>query len=112
MPDEPILSVNFTISPATWAEIDYIQHLSDQKFDDKADVLMIGWGTTILNDGRSWNHVVVSFYGTLQRPQIQHGIQFVDGREVIFFTVPEHHHQFEGGILDFEQDKGFFLAPN
>ena len=112
MPDEPILSVNFTISPAAWAEIDEIRHLYDQKFDDKADVLMIGWGTTTLNDGRSWGHIVVSFYGKSQRFQLQHGIQLVDGREVIFFTVAEHHHRFEGKILDFEQDKGVFLAPN
>ena len=112
MPDEPILPVNFTTSPVAWAEIDLIRYLYDQRFGNKADVLMIGWGTTILNDGRSWGNVIVSFYGKSQRPQIQHGIQFMDGREVAFFTVPEHHHRFEGKVIDFEQDKGFFLAPN
>jgi hypothetical protein len=111
MPDEPILPVNLTISPAAWAEIDYVRHLSDQRSDDKADVLMIGWGKTILNDGRSWSHVVVSFYGKSQRHQIDHGVQFVNGADVIFFTAPEHHHRFEGEIVDFDRDKGFFLTP-
>lgn len=110
MPDEPILPVNFTISPAAWDEIEVIRDLYDRESDDKADVLTIGWGTTFLYNGRSWSHVVVGFYRQSERHKIEHGIQFISGREVIFFTVPKHHHRFEGKIVDFEPGRGVFLA--
>lgn len=51
MQKEPILPINFTISPEAWKEIVFIRNLYDEESDDKADVLSIAWGTTILNSG-------------------------------------------------------------
>lgn len=84
MQTEPYLPINFTISPEAWAEIANIRRQWDNKFSDKSDVLMIGWGRTVLNDGKSWGHVVISFYGISDRGKIEHGIQILSGHEVVF----------------------------
>ncbi len=112
MQTEPYLPINFTISSEAWEEIERIRQFWDSKFADKADVLVIGWGRTILNDGRSWSQVVVSFYRVSERHKIEHGIQILSGHEIVFFTTPEFYDQFEGKVIRFAQDKWFFLAPN
>ncbi|MEL6059626.1 MULTISPECIES: hypothetical protein [unclassified Methylobacterium] len=112
MTDEPILPVNVTISAEAWDEIGCIRHIWDSQFEDKADVPVISWGRTILNDGRSWSHVVVSFFSVSERQRIAYGIQMLSGREVVFNTVPEFYNLFAGKVLRFAPSKLFFLAPN
>jgi hypothetical protein len=113
MQKEPILPINFTVSPEAWKEIDFIRHLYDEKeSDDKADVLSIAWGTTILNSGKSWDNIVVGFYRKSERYKIEGGIQILDGREVIFFITPTNYGIFEGRVIRYEKDKWFFLSPD
>ena len=112
MSDDLILPVNFTISQEAWDEIENIRRFWDKEFEDKADVLVIAWGRTILNDGRSWSHVVVSFYGASERYKAERAIQILSGHEIVFNTTPEFYDKFEGKVIRFEQDKWFFLAPN
>ena len=112
MTDEPILPVNFTISAEAWDEIERIRQFWDDQFEDKADVPVISWGRTILNDGRSWSHVVVSFFSVSERQRIAHGIQMLSGREVVFNTAPEFYNLFTGKVIRFEPDKWFFLTSN
>lgn len=112
MQREPILPINFTISPEAWKEIDVIRNLYDERSDDKADVLSIAWGTTILNSGKSWEDIVVGYYTKSERYKIEGGIQILDGCEVIFFVTPKHYGIFEGQVIRFAQDKWFFLSPD
>jgi hypothetical protein len=112
VPDESILPVNFTISPEAWDKIERIREFWDSKVEDKTDVPVISWGKTILNDGRSWSHVVVSFFGDSERQRIEHAIQILAGREILFNTIPKYYDKFEGRVIRFEPDKWFFLAPN
>lgn len=112
MQTEPYIPINFTISPEAWDEIERIRQFWDGQFDDKADVPVISWGRTILNDGRSWSHVVVSFFSVSERQRIAHGIQMLSGREVVFNTVPEFYEKFAGKVIQFEPNKWFFLASS
>jgi hypothetical protein len=103
------LSVNFAISPAAKREIEIIRQQWNAKFSDPAAVLMVGWGLFHDDSGRGSENVVVSFYAKSQLPEIAHGIQTVSGIEVVFFTTPQHHSKFEGKIVDYAIDRGFFL---
>ncbi|MEL6059627.1 MULTISPECIES: hypothetical protein [unclassified Methylobacterium] len=112
MQKEPILPINFTISSEAWKEIDSIRNLYDEGSDDKADVLSIAWGTTILNSGKSWENIVVGFYRKSERYKIEGGIQILNGCEIIFFITPKYCGIFEGQVIIFAQDKWFFLSPD
>ncbi|MCJ2115087.1 hypothetical protein MKK65_00485 [Methylobacterium sp. J-001] len=88
MPTNSYLPINFTISLEAWAEIEAIREFYDKDRDDKASVLMISWGNTVLNDGKSWGHVVIGFYRTSERHEIRDGIQMLSGHEVVFSLHP------------------------
>lgn len=106
------LPINFTISLEAWAEIEAIREFYDKNRDDKASVLMISWGNTVLNDGKSWTHVVIGFYRASERYKIRDGIQMISGHEVVFFITPDLYSKFDRKIIKFEREEGFFLAPN
>jgi hypothetical protein len=112
MPTNSYLPINFTISLEAWAEIEVIRESYDKNRDDKASVLMISWGNTVLNDGKSWSHVVIGFYRTSERYKIRDGIQMLSGHEVVFFITPDFYGKFDGKIIKFGREEGFFLAPN
>lgn len=80
MAAEAIIPINFTISADAWSEIDRIRVAYDGKYPEKADVPMIAWGTTMTDNGRSIDGVIVGFYSTLERRYIEHGIQMIDNR--------------------------------
>lgn len=103
------LVVNFTISSSANSEIDRIRQIWDNKFIDKADVLMIGWGTTKLNSHFHSSGIVVSFYGKSERFKICDAIQIISNREIVFFITDENYARFDGKIVDFSEERGFFL---
>lgn len=110
MAGEAHIPINFTISADAWSEIDNIRADYDQKYPDKADVLMIAWGTTMLNNGRSLDGVVAGFYSTLERPFIERGIQYLDGREIVFFATSETMKNFINKNISFTKSQGFYLS--
>lgn len=109
MAPQAIAPINFTISPSAWTEIDTIRAEYDAKFPEKADVIMIGWGTTMFHSGESIDGVVVGYYNTAERRHIAHGIQRLDGREVVFFATSETAAKFDGKTIYFERNRGFYL---
>ena len=110
MATSPFLPVNFDVSPEAWAEIERLRIFWDGARADKADVLMIGWGTTKLHDGTAWSHVVVSFYGTSERFGIEDSIQRISGQEIIFFVLESDYHRFDDKNINFDQKNGFYLS--
>ncbi len=71
---------------------------------------MVGWGIFNLDTGEKFENVVISFYGKSDLPKVAHGIQNVSGIDLIFFTTEEYRHEFEGKVLDYSEEKKFFLA--
>jgi hypothetical protein len=56
--------------------------------------------------------VVVSFYPRSMAADVAHGIQEVSGVKFIYFTTEQFHPLFEGKVLDYSEDRRFFLrAP-
>jgi len=110
MAAEIITPINFTISTDAWSEIDRIRAAYDRRYPEKADVLMIAWGTTMLDHGRSLDGVVAGFYSRLERPSIEHGIQHLDNRELVFFVTSETMKHFEGKTLSFTSERGLYLS--
>jgi len=110
MPESEILRANFTISPAAKAAIERVRHDYDAEFsDDPAAVLVVGWGLFSHESGPRWANVVISFYPRSMLAEVAHGIQEVSGINLIFFTLKEYLHKFEGKILDHSEDQGFFM---
>lgn len=110
MAAQELIRVNFTISPAAWSEIDNIKEEYDKKFLEKADVVMIAWGTTMLHNGKSFDGIVIGYYNTSERRSIEHGIQKLNDREVVFFVNAETVHHFDGKVIGFERYRGFYFV--
>ena len=70
---------------------------------------MIGWGTTKLDSGFHSSGIVVSFYGKSERFKIYDAIQIVSNREIVFFITAENYARFDGKIVNFSEERGFFL---
>lgn len=109
MISDQYFAVNFNVSAAAWAEITNIRAFYDNKSSDKADVIMIAWGTTILHDGRTHGSVIVGYYRRSERHAISDAIQILDGNEIVFFVNEETSQMFEGKTLDFREGLGFDL---
>jgi hypothetical protein len=110
VPDNEIIAVDFAISPAAWAEIDHIRALYDQDASDKADVPMIAWSIHQPSAGPQTEGVLIGFYRQSERSGIQHGIQTVAGREIVYFVNKETALKFSGKIVDFDARRGFYLT--
>lgn len=69
----------------------------------------IAWGYVYPEQGPSSESVMVGFYQRSQLPAVAHGIQTVSGVELIFFVTDETRAKFEGKLLDYAPERGFFL---
>ena len=109
MNDTDPLPARFTISDAAKQEIENIRVAWNERFNDPAEVVMVGWGEGRTHAGQPWENIVVSFYGRSQYADIAHSIQQVSGLPVVFFTIPLHATKFDGKIVDFAPAGWFFL---
>ncbi len=103
------LPVNFTISLAAKAAIEKVRREHDAQFPDPAAVLWVGWGFYRPDAGPQFENVVIGFYGQSEMAKISGGIQEASGVRLVFFITEEFHRKFEGRVLDFAEDQGFFL---
>lgn len=107
-PDIPL--ANFTISVEGKRGIALLREAFDAKSTDKAAVTSIGWARVMPNDKAPFETVGVSFYGASQVvPEMRAAIQVVSGVEVLFFADRFDLPKFAGKVLDFSEDRGFFL---
>lgn len=105
-----ILPVNFTISEAAKRAAEDIRAEYDAKWpDNPAAVLWVAWGITVPETGPHSENVVVGYYQKTDLAAVEHGIQEASGVKLVFFITDKHHAKFEGKVLDYARDRGFFL---
>jgi len=110
MPSPEILPVNFTISAAAKQAAEKLRADYDAAYPaDPAAVLCVAWGITIPDASPRSENVVVGYYQRSMLGDIAHGVQEVSGVKLVFFTTEEFHGKFEGKVLDFAAERGFFL---
>jgi hypothetical protein len=110
MPPPEILPVNFTISEAAKRATEDIRAEYDSKWpDNPAAVLCVAWGITIPESGPRSENVVIGYYQQSDLAAVEHGIQETSGVKLVFFITKEYHGKFEGKVLDYVRDSGFFL---
>ncbi|HXE53156.1 MAG TPA: hypothetical protein VN541_09080 [Tepidisphaeraceae bacterium] len=106
-----LIPPSFTISEAALAALSGIE--ADMTRDDPADppaVAMVGWGLFYDKQNRKQlENVVVSFYPRSMLAEIRHGIFVVSGIELVFFVTEMTSRHFDGKVLDFADDRWFFL---
>ena len=87
-----IIPARFTFSPAAIAAIERIRADWQAQFGDHPET--------------------VSFYTREQRAEMAEFIQIVSGLETIFFTIRRYAPHFDGKVIDFSNERFFFLrAP-
>jgi len=100
---------NFTISARAKQEIANVRAEYDRQFpNDPAEIPGVSWGYRQGTDPEK-GFVTVGFYPRSQKREVVHGIQTVSGIDLIFFTTPEFSRKFDGRVLDFSDERGFFL---
>ena len=107
---------NFTISPAAKIGIEKIRaQYNDAMPDNPAAVACVGLGYvypgayTDSDQKPSSEIVVVGFYQQDQFAEVAHGVQTVSGVDLIFFVTEQTRARFEGKLLDYTPERGFFL---
>ncbi len=100
---------NFTISDNAKRGIELARQRFDSHWPDPAAVATIGWTRHMPYSGEEFEQVAVTFYGQSQYNEVAPAIQIVSGVEVVFVPVAKDYVKFEGKILDFADDQGFFL---
>ena len=109
MARDELLRVNFTLSDAAKLKIDALRSAYDQEFpDDKASVLFVGWGALVGADPATGS-VVTGFYPQSRLSEVRHAIQEVSGVPFVYFTVDRYHPIFEGKVVDYSEERLFFL---
>jgi hypothetical protein len=103
---------NFTISAAAKAAIAQLR--DEMTALDPGDPLvtaMVAWGES--HDRQSnkklQESVVVSFYPQSMSAEIAHGVVQVSGIPLVFFVTETTARHFDGKVLDFADDRWFFL---
>jgi hypothetical protein len=110
MADSDLLPINFSISDRAKIEIGVMRRDFEEQFpSDPVVAVMIGWGLFYLNSGERSENVVIGFYQQSQLDEFAHGIQEVAGMKVVFFTISKYHARFEGKVIDYAPERGFFL---
>lgn len=81
----------------------------NSRFPDKAAAVGVAWGTIIPNNAHPFQSVVISFYAESQMAEMEQHVVKVDGMNVINFLLPKDFPRFEGKIIDYADNRGFFL---
>ncbi len=61
--------VNFTLSSAAKAEIDYLRSTWQERTGDQPGLLAVAWGEVTMHSGEEFGQVIVTFYSTGKRPR-------------------------------------------
>lgn len=103
------LPANFTISqPAKHILQDFME-AGSSRGSDAPVVVSVAWGHFAPTNGETFDNVFVSFYVRSQLSEVAPAIEKVSGLDVIFFVTKEHYGKFEGRVLDFSDERSFFL---
>jgi hypothetical protein len=110
MADPEFSIADFTISDAGKRGIAMLREAFDAQSDDKAAVALIGLARVIPSDAPEFEVVAVSFYGQSQfDDRMKAAVQIVSGVEAVFFVTPHKATEFSGKVLEYSDDRGFFL---
>ena len=107
-PDIP--RANFTISDSGKRGIEILRRSFDDVSEDPADVVSVAWARITPHSSTPFEAVAVTFYSRAQRAQVSAAIQVVSGVEIVFFANANDLPRFERKILDFREERGFFLS--
>jgi hypothetical protein len=99
----------FTISENAKLGIETVKQTYGPHSPDPPAVPCIGWGRWQPFDGNPSENVVIGFYLQSQVASVASGVQRISGLDVLFFAGREDLPKFEGKVLDFESERGFFL---
>jgi hypothetical protein len=109
MNDNQFPVANFVFSSAAIAAIERMRADWQAQFGDRPEIVSVAWGLYEFDDGKRGEGVIVSFYTREQRAEMAEFIQIVSGLETIFFTIPRYAPHFNGKVIDFSEERLFFL---
>jgi hypothetical protein len=109
MSQSPLIPARFTFSPDAIAAIERIRADWQAQFGDHPEIVSVAWGLYEFKDNRRAQGVIVSFYTRDQRASMAEFIQIVSGLETILFTIPRYAPHFEGKVIDYSEERFFFL---
>ena len=110
MSDNGLVPARFTISDAAKREIDQLSEGWTARIaDDPAAGAWISWAEWRPHVGEPWQAVFVTVYGRAYGEEIAEIIQEVSGVAVLFTAHPDDAPRFNGKVVDFHPDQGFFL---
>ena len=102
---------DFTFSSNAIHAIEKLRPQFEAAAKEKSGAVVVAWGTAIPHDGsQGRSAIVVSFYTESQMVEMAQHVRVIDGLEVILFTLPNNYPRFDGKIIDYADNKGFFFV--
>jgi hypothetical protein len=77
---------------------------------EKSGAVVVAWGTTLVHDGsQRTSGLIITFYTDSQMADMARYARRIDGLDVVLFTIPDNYHRLDGKIIDYADNRGFFL---
>ncbi len=110
---DDILPINFRFSNEAKRGISILRDIWIANVNDPPGVLSVAWAQYVPDSGRPFEQLMLGFYGESELPEIAWAQQYVDGIPLIYFVTERDHGKFDGKVVDYTDEGGFFLRdPN
>ncbi len=103
------VSVNFTLSSAAKAEIDYLRSTWQERTGDQPGLLAVAWGEVTMHSGEEFGQVIVTFLFDRRRGRDASLCRKGFGPRRDFFITEKHWWRFSDKLLDHSPEKSFHL---
>jgi hypothetical protein len=106
----PIPDPKYNFSSNALRAIESLRPEFEAMSREKSGAVVVAWGTSIPHDGSPGRSaVVISFYTESQMVEMGQHVVKIDGMDVINFLLPQDFPRFDGKIIDYADNRGFFL---
>lgn len=101
----------FSFTPRAVAMIEQMRRDVESRDQQSIGAVGFAWGHVRLNDGTTLERPMIGFYMQSQMDEVAHAsVQYVNGVDLIVFSTRDQAKNFDGRIIDFSVENGFFVA--
>ncbi len=111
MRPQGFIPATFSLTARAVAKIDQLRRDLELRKGERIGAVGFAWGHVQLKDGSKFENPVIGFYESSQMDATARAsVQTVDGIDLIVFSTPEQATNFDDRVVDFVEDRGFFIA--
>lgn len=111
MTDGIVTNPRFTVSARALAQIDVLTDEIRTKVGEADPIPSLSWGESRRNGERLDEGLVIGFYPRDQEQEIAEIIHPFGGKRLAVFMMPEKAEELAGLVIDWSEERRFFVRP-